>query len=252
MTDLSNIATVTDSDQQVHHNSDFLATEGTRAQSHADRQRIFSHIEDAILRGAFGDAGRMPTERALAKQFNTSRNTIRKTLALLTERGLIERRVGSGTFVCSGVVGRPRDPENEYTLAELLEARLLFEPSIPELVVERATDDDISVMEAYLAELKSASTWVEFKEAKYCLHLAIVRAAHNRFISDIFEQVVASRRRSKWGQDSRQLKPVVSVRQAAYRDNVRIVEALKAGDADTACEAIRNYLLNTISATSGS
>ena len=69
MTDLSNIDTVTDSDQQGHHSSEFPATAGTRAQSHADRQRIFTHIEDAILHGAFGDAGRMPTERALAKQF---------------------------------------------------------------------------------------------------------------------------------------------------------------------------------------
>lgn len=252
MSDQTNFATDTDSDLPGNSSSHFLAPEGVRAQSHADRQRIFSYIEDAILRGAFGDAGRLPTERALTEQFGTSRNTIRKALTLLTDKGLIERRVGSGTFVCAGVVGQPRAPEHEYTLAELLEARLLFEPSIPELVVERATDDDISLMEAYLVDLKSASTWVEFKEAKYCLHLAIVRAAHNRFITYMFEQIVASRRRSNWGQNGCQQNPVFLVHESVFRDNERIVDALKSGDSDTACDAIRNYLLNTISATSGS
>ncbi|MCT8974275.1 FadR/GntR family transcriptional regulator [Microbaculum marinisediminis] len=233
-------------------NSGFLAADGARAKSEADRNRIFARLKDAILSGSFGEAGRLPTERALAEQFGAARNTIRKTLALLADEGLIQRQVGRGTFVTEGVVARSQAPDQEFSLAELLEARLLFEPSIPELVVERATDDDIALMEAYLAELNAASTWFEFKEAKYCLHLAIVRAAHNRFISFIFEQIVASRRRAKWGRANGHINPVASVREVAYRDNARIVDALKAGDTDTAREAIRSYLLNTLSATSSS
>lgn len=239
-------------DTMFHTNSDLLGAHGARARSDAERLEIYQRLKDAILRGAFGERGRLPTERALAEQFGTARNTIRRTMSLLADDGLIERHVGRGTFVADGAVGRMAGPAEEYSLAELLEARLLFEPAIPDLVVERATADDIAVMEAYLAELHAAPDWSAFKEAKYCLHLSIVRAAHNRFMSFVFEQIVASRRRAQWGRPGGHPSPVAAVREAAYRDNARIVDALKAGDAVAAREAIRSYLLNTLSAASSS
>ncbi|WP_306120126.1 MULTISPECIES: FCD domain-containing protein [unclassified Roseitalea] len=231
-------------------NSDFLVAHGERARSDAERQRIYAKLKDAIVTGTFGEDGRLPTERALAEHFGTARNTIRKTMSMLAEEGLIERHVGRGTFVARASQTRADAPAEEYNLAELLEARLLFEPNIPDLVVERATDDDIALMEAYLAEMHSARSWREFKEAKYCLHLAIVRATHNRFMSFVFEQIVASRRRAQWGRPGGHPSPVAAVREAAYRDNARIVDALKAGEAEAAREAIRSYLIHTLAMAS--
>lgn len=233
-------------------NSSFLAVHGERARSDAERQRIYAKLKDAIVSGAFGEDGRLPTERALAEHFGTARNTIRKTMSMLAEEGLIQRHVGRGTFVARGDGDALTAPSEEFNLTELLEARLLFEPGIPDLVVERATADDIALMEAYLAEMHAATSWHEFKEAKYCLHLAIVRAAHNRFMTFVFEQVVASRRRAHWGRPGGHPNPVAVVREAAYRDNARIVDALKAGDAETAREAIRSYLLHTLAMASSS
>lgn len=233
-------------------NAEFLTALGTRAKSDAERQKIYQEIRSAIVNGSFGAGGRVPTERALAEQFGTARNTIRKTMNQLVREGLIERHVGRGSFVADGAVSAGSAPSQEFSLAELLEARLLFEPNIPDLVVERATDDDIAVLETYLAEMLAAKTWDEFKEAKYCLHLAVVRAAHNPFMTFVFEQIVASRRRAKWGRPGGHPAPVAAVREVAYRDNARIVDALKSGDAEVARQAIHDYLLNTLSAASSS
>lgn len=62
-------------------------------------ERIAAAIEADILAGrvSFGDA--LASETALVSRFAVSRNTVRKSLALLVEKGLISTRVGSGSFV---------------------------------------------------------------------------------------------------------------------------------------------------------
>ncbi len=225
-------------------------SQGIRAKAARDGSTIYGEVRAAIVNGAFPAGSRLPTERELAVQFSAARNTVRRTMGRLAEEGLIVRHVGRGTFVADDVAGRA--PDEEYTLAELLEARLLFEPSLPDLVVERVTPADIAAMEASLGDMRAADTWVDFKEAKYGLHLAIAHASQNRFIVSIFEQILASRRRAGWGRSGGHRRPLSAVREAAFRENAEIVDALKAKDADAAREAIRTYLVRTLSAAGSS
>lgn len=223
---------------------------GIRAKSEQDAQAIYRDLKAAIMNGSFEAGSRLPTERALSIQFDAARNTVRKTMNQLADEGLIVRQVGRGTFVADN----PRQAAGaapEYGLAELLEARLLFEPNLPDLVVERAGPEHIDAMEQALQAMRTAESWNEFKEAKYGLHLAIARGSRNRFIVSIFEQILASRRRSNWGRPGGHPAPVSAVRETAYRDNLEIVEALKRRDGTAAREAIRSYLLRTLSNASG-
>lgn len=216
---------------------------GIREKSEHDVRAIYRDIKQQISDGGLEEGSRLPTERALATQFGAARNTVRKTMNMLVEEGLIERHVGRGTFVAP----RKSAPADNYMLTELLEARLLFEPNLPDLVVERATPEHIAAMEHCLEMMRTAKSWVDFKEAKYALHLAIAHASCNRFIVSIFEQILASRRLARWGLKEGRAAPVSAVREIAWSENMHIVEALKAGDADAAREAIRLYLLRTLS-----
>lgn len=223
---------------------------GIRAKSEQDAQTIYRDLKAAIMDGTFAAGSRLPTERSLSAQFDAARNTVRKTLNQLADEGLIIRHVGRGTFVAENA-GRGEGPTPEYALAELLEARLLFEPNLPDLVIERAGPEHIAQMEEALVAMRSAESWNDFKEAKYGLHIAIARGSRNRFIISIFEQILASRRRAGWGRPGGHPAPVSAVRETAYRDNLEIVEALKRGDTAAAREAIRAYLLRTLSNASG-
>ena len=50
----------------------------------------------------YGKSGeRLPSERDLAEKFQVSRMTLRQAITLLVEEGVLERRVGSGTFITS-------------------------------------------------------------------------------------------------------------------------------------------------------
>lgn len=62
-------------------------------------ERIASAIEADIRAGRIPFGNALASESALVSRFSVSRNTIRKSLALLVEKGLISTRVGSGSFV---------------------------------------------------------------------------------------------------------------------------------------------------------
>src|SRR6476469_7054852 len=60
---------------------------------------IVSRLRRAIEMGVYADGDQLPPERQLAITFGTARSTIRKALDKLEQKGLVSRRVGSGTFV---------------------------------------------------------------------------------------------------------------------------------------------------------
>lgn len=56
-------------------------------------------LEQAIEAGTYRPGQRLPSEEELAEQLVVSRPTLRESLRLLEERGMIRRRHGRGTFV---------------------------------------------------------------------------------------------------------------------------------------------------------
>ena len=63
--------------------------------------RIQKTLQDRIAEGVYAVGSLIPTEAELAKEFATSRFTIREALRHLTSLGIVERRQGVGTRVVS-------------------------------------------------------------------------------------------------------------------------------------------------------
>lgn len=63
--------------------------------------KIHDQIKKDIDEHRWAIGERLPSERDLAEQFAVSRMTLRQAVSLLVEEGVLERRVGSGTFVSS-------------------------------------------------------------------------------------------------------------------------------------------------------
>lgn len=64
---------------------------------------LYHQVEESIRRnihdGLWPKGSRLPSEPELTKMFNVSRATIRQACANLSQKGILERRQGSGTFV---------------------------------------------------------------------------------------------------------------------------------------------------------
>lgn len=59
-----------------------------------------------IEKGNFGDNEALPSERDLAERYDVSRDTVRKTVRHLEERGIVYSDHGRGTFVAPEIVRR--------------------------------------------------------------------------------------------------------------------------------------------------
>lgn len=63
--------------------------------------KIHDAIKKDIDLGIWPIGSRLPSERHLAEYFTVSRMTLRQAITLLVEEGILERRIGSGTYVAS-------------------------------------------------------------------------------------------------------------------------------------------------------
>lgn len=225
-----------------------LVPDNIRTRAENESRSLYSQIKTSIVQGEVAPGARLPTERVLSSQYRVARNTVRKTMTRLMTEGLIVRTVGRGTFVAKEATSlRAEAPvQQAFSLPELFEARVLFEPALAELVVERATEADFEAFDQTLAEMESASTWEAYKEAKYALHLAIARASRNRFLAHMLEEIIEVRRAARWGRADGYPGPLASVRQTACRDNAAIIAALRARDGRRARELVHDYLVRTL------
>ncbi|WP_161980673.1 GntR family transcriptional regulator [Streptococcus sp. S784/96/1] len=62
---------------------------------------IHDALKEQIDKGIWKIGDRLPSERDLADNFSVSRMTLRQAITLLVDEGILERRVGSGTYVAS-------------------------------------------------------------------------------------------------------------------------------------------------------
>lgn len=63
--------------------------------------RLKEIINDKISKGEYPIGSKLPTEMQLADEYNVSRSTVRQTLELLKEDGIISKRWGSGNTIIS-------------------------------------------------------------------------------------------------------------------------------------------------------
>lgn len=76
--------------------------------------RVSRELLAEIAAGRYESSGKLPSEAQLVARFGVSRPTIGRALKSLQDQGLIERRVGSGTFLCA-----PPTPARGATPREL-------------------------------------------------------------------------------------------------------------------------------------
>jgi DNA-binding FadR family transcriptional regulator len=208
------------------------------------REAILENLKSRTWRAGH----RLPTERELSGQFGLSRSTVRRVLADLKGRGLITQTVGSGTYV-SEEVGRAlaEISSGESPLAtspaELMSARLVLEPAIIAMVIGNATAADFDRMDNCCERGEAAATIEEFELWDGKLHEAIADAAHNAFISTVFQRMNEVRAQSEWGMLKR--RSATPERRLAYqREHRDLVAALKDRDGARASELCLGHLVH--------
>lgn len=187
---------------------------------------------------------KLPTERVLASRFNVARNTIRRALSRLEAQGAIERRIGSGTFVAANraeLSSLTEDALGATSPASVLELRLLLEPAAMELVVVRATGKDLVFFEKCVEKCESAANWREFDEWDMALHAALMRAARNDLLDQVFMLIQKTRESVEWSALERKgLTP--ERRRTCESEHRRLLGSIRTRDVEAARYAAQVHL----------
>jgi DNA-binding FadR family transcriptional regulator len=205
---------------------------------------IISRLRHAIETGVFADGDQLPPERQLAVALGTARSTIRKALDQLEQRGLVVRRVGSGTYVSfSGPLqSSAGDVADLISPLQLVETRLAVEPYMTKLATIHATQKDLDRIEACLEQLEAATADQDrFTRWDSEFHLQLARSARNPLIMHIYQEINDVRAQAQWERMKRVILSPEKIR--AYNKQHRaIFDALRTRDVAGAVDQITRHL----------
>jgi GntR family transcriptional regulator, transcriptional repressor for pyruvate dehydrogenase complex len=152
-------------------------------------EQVFEQLKQQLLLGEWKQGDKIPSENELAVAFGVSRVTVRQALQKLTVLGLIETRLGEGSFVKEVKLGMhmntliPMAYLGDQSLLEVLEFRQVVEVKTAELAAKRATDQDIEDLERiFNLMMDHKDDPHKFSEDDLDFHLKIAEITNNSLI----------------------------------------------------------------------
>jgi len=205
---------------------------------------IVKQITDMIRSGELKAGDRLPTERDLAVELNVSRTAIREALRSMELMGMIESKVGGGTFIRELTLDSLMDPlanilsQNDRLTIELIEVRMLLEVEITKLAAQRITEKKIQALEKSLQLMQKEIDAGELGlKGDNAFHLELAKAADNLAMMSITrlcgELLSNTRKAALEALDDRRI---------GVRHHQAIFEAVKAGQAKEAADLMRKHL----------
>lgn len=126
-------------------------------------ETVAEKLEDSILSGNTQVGERLPSEQALAESFGVSRNVMRESLKLLKERGLIDSRMGGGSYITKpessdlvNVVNRIILMDN-IDYEQVFQMRGILESAACSLAAVKCTQQQVARLEMMNRQLREAA-----------------------------------------------------------------------------------------------
>jgi GntR family transcriptional repressor for pyruvate dehydrogenase complex len=199
---------------------------------------------DYLLSGDVAPGQKIPSERQLAEALGVGRSTIREAIKSLELLGLLEQRVGDGTYL-SGSSSEllPQVIQwglllGERRMDDLLEARFHLEVLLAGLAADGRTEEQLARLHELIAQMRASSDDLDsYIEADIAFHLQIARASGNSVLVGVLNNIQsllhvwASRVIHTAGETATSL--------AMHEP---ILKAIDAGDAEAAREAMTAHM----------
>ncbi len=144
---------------------------------------------ERIRSGEWRLGEKLPGETTLAPQLGVGRSTVREAIRQLAGRGVVDSRQGAGVFVMA--LDAPEDWDAVLRRADIvavIEARIAIETEAAALAAERRTPADLRMIRrALILRDERRGNAIELVDADTAFHRAIVAAAHNPILIELFD-----------------------------------------------------------------
>lgn len=207
-----------------------------------------NRIADMILEEKrFQEGDKLPNEMELAELLSVSRVTLREAIRILCTRGLVEIRRGRGTYVTSTDIDSASPDISglsavESNAREMMEIRLIIEPSIAYYAALRGTDEEIQRIDEYRIKVEEIIAAGKNRiSAEQDFHNALAAATHNQFAMQLMQVVNKSiYLEVKYHEESTNLAT------HSIPDHREIVNFLRRRNPDGAKTAMQMHILHAI------
>lgn len=220
----------------------------TPARRRTLHEEISDQIIDLITTGDWPPGEKIPGELALSEQFQVSRNSLRESIKALELVGLLSSHPGKGTFVSKTALERilqlryHEALESNDSIVNLMEVRLLIEPSLCYTAAEHASPEQLEQLEDAVRKIAEAVDKNEYSfEHHMDFHMLLYRISGNpliiEFLDNIRERLIIARRDIYFKVETPKIV------KNELEEHERILEAIKSGDGKAAFMAMREHLL---------
>jgi DNA-binding FadR family transcriptional regulator len=214
--------------------------------------QIADQIMERIRNGSLPPSSRLPSEREIAAQMGVSRPSVREALIALELLGVVEIRIGQGTFV----VGKPVPLEALRSSSmvrpfDLLEARATIESNVAGLVAEkweRGTIDEGAFKHTYeiteqMKRLAADDGQVEeFYRLGLGFHKALAESSNNEILWEVVGKLVEGTSHPLWALINKKVLESRKAREEQIQEHEAILAAIQRGDREGAAHAMRQHI----------
>jgi GntR family transcriptional repressor for pyruvate dehydrogenase complex len=207
-------------------------------------QQLSEQILELIEAGDLRPGDKLPTMRTLAQTFAVATPTLRESLRRLQAIGAVDIRHGSGIYVKHArqgiMIANPHFGElSADSILQLLEARILIEPSLAERAAERIQDRDIQRLEAILKDAGQLLNDhdAELHDVNMGFHMAIARISGNMILAQVFESLIKLYTHEQLG-----ILAIFNARLQDHQDHLLIFDAIRDHEPALARERMESHL----------
>lgn len=210
-------------------------------------EQVAGQVTALVTRGEFKPGDRLPPERDLAKVLGVSRPTVREAMIALEIAGLVEVRVGAGTFITDRAAGgnAPRFDSTGASPLQAIAARRMIEPQVAAFAARVADKDDLaSIAETFEMMRHSAGTPAH-RAADRLFHTRVAAATKNEVLAAIIDNIWAELFTPMFERMGRRSGLVAQERGEILLQHEAVYRALVARDGVAAAEAMDRHLAIT-------
>ncbi|MET0270675.1 MAG: FadR/GntR family transcriptional regulator [Sphingomonas sp.] len=199
----------------------------------------------AIMSGEYAPGDTLSGEVAFSEVLEVSRGAYREAMQVLAAKGLVESRPKAGTRVLPRSRWNLLDPDvlawafagepDEAFVRSLFELRAIVEPAAAGFAAERRDRDDLKAMKDALTAMRRLTLATEGgRAADRDFHDAILRATRNDAMIVLSASIGAA---VNWTTQYKQRSRALP--RNPIPDHARVYDAIAAGDAAAAAQAMR-------------
>jgi GntR family transcriptional repressor for pyruvate dehydrogenase complex len=211
-------------------------------------QEILLEINRIIKEDGLKPGDKLPSERELSERLQVGRSSVREALRALELLGLITTRRGEGTFLQHYRHNQLINLIGAYILKDfktrkdVIEMRKILEIDAVRLACQRANERHFAEMERLIVqgEEKIREGKVPMEE-DYLFHRAICRASRNSVLHRIWVPLVEYSKTVRESSLTRKGRA-----EQGFREHRAILDAIRAGDEETAVRCMISHLENSI------